>query len=56
MLPPRSSAEKLSKSCPSREMQKLPLVWELLDQTLDVSAHCCGSLTLSAALTEIQDA
>lgn len=36
-------------------MQKLPLVWDLLDQVLAVSTHCCRSPTLSATIAEMQD-
>lgn len=55
MLLPCSSAEKVSGSCPTRKMQKLPLVWGLLDQVQDLSTHNRRSLTSSATVTEIDD-
>lgn len=31
----------LAGSCPSREIKKLPLIWDLLDQVQCVPVHCC---------------
>lgn len=41
VLPPCSSAETLAGSCSNREIKKLPLIWDLLDQVQGVPIHCC---------------